>query len=225
MSLFDDLNAPFPYSDYKYNEDDDRVYINGQAVAERLNQVLGVGYWSYEPFPDTVKKIDTGKVNKAKEKIFAIVLLVNFKFYNKDLGEWITFTDAGSQELNRRMGEGDGTKSAITDGLKKCASRIGVASDLYKGLVTAKNKKVILPDSYKEYYQEKNWKGLFVTQGGGVVPLKTKTETKTETKEEKILCSNPDCGREITKEVRDYSVNTFQKVLCIPCQKIIRKNK
>ena len=167
-TLFDQLNAPFPYSDYEYDKDNDRVYIKGQAVAERLNRILGVGYWSYKPVEGTVKTVDTGRKNRQGEPIVTMTLLVEFSFYNKELEQWITFTDAGSQDLNKRMGHGDGTKSAITDGMKKCASRIGVASDLYKGKIGVKKDPkapmggwVVLPVSYKEYYEEKGWLGRF----------------------------------------------------------------
>lgn len=160
-NLFEKLNTPFEYCAYKYDKDNDNIYIKGQAVAERLNEVLGVGYWKYSPVPDSIELFDTGRTNKYKEKILNINVLVEFSFYNKDLKEWITFTDAGSQDLNKKMGKGDGTKSAITDALKKCASRIGVASDLYKGMITQRSGTVILPASYKEYYESKGWKGVF----------------------------------------------------------------
>ncbi|WP_427180041.1 hypothetical protein [Paenibacillus sp. TC-CSREp1] len=57
------------------------------------------------------------------------------------------------------MNEGDATKSAITDGMKKCASRIGVGSDLYKGMITwdKKQQAIIVPQHYDPYYQEQGW--------------------------------------------------------------------
>jgi hypothetical protein len=167
--LFEKLNAPFRYEEYEYNKDDERVYVNGQAVAERLNQVLGVGYWSYKPVPGSIELIDTGRKNRNNEPIRTIKLLVQFSIYNKELNQWITFEDAGSQDLNARMGQGDATKSAITDGMKKCASRIGVASDLYKGLIRSRKDTyhpdggyALLPDSYKEYYEKQGWVGRFI---------------------------------------------------------------
>src|SRR5690606_16948404 len=55
------------------------------------------------------------------------------------------------------MNEGDATKSAITDGMKKCASRLGVASDLYKGLITWDKQRqcVQIPEPYYSYYESK----------------------------------------------------------------------
>ncbi len=85
---------------------------------------------------------------------------MEFSFYNQEIREWINFTDVGSEQIKPGMNEGDATKSAITDGMKKkCSSRIGVASDLYKGLITWDKQKqqVIVPDVYKAYYEKMGW--------------------------------------------------------------------
>lgn len=152
MTLFEELNAPFPYKTYKYDKFNDNCYVSGQSVAERLNQVLGVGMWRYKGL------YETEKVTKEKENA-RIKIFVEFSIYNQELKEWITFVDAGSEQIKSGMNSGDATKSAITDGMKKCASRIGVASDLYNGLINYdKNfKKVIIPESYKEYYEKMEW--------------------------------------------------------------------
>jgi len=85
----------------------------------------------------------------------------------------------------------DCKKSAVSDSLKKCAAWFGVASDVFKGFIDVikpqkfdgtnnplYNRLVsafsfvdpyglhrygipILPDSYREYYQEKGWQGIF----------------------------------------------------------------
>ncbi len=46
QSLFERLNAPFPYSEYRYDSFGDHCYISGQAVTERINKVLGVVFGS-----------------------------------------------------------------------------------------------------------------------------------------------------------------------------------
>lgn len=180
--LFNQLNAPFPYEDYEVNDDDGRVYIKGQAVAERLNQVLGVGFWRYEPVYESIKTVDTGRKNSSGQPVQKICLLVKFSFYNKELNEWVSFVDAGSQDMNRRMEEGDATKSAITDGLKKCASRIGVASDLYMGKFAARGKMVLLPASYKEYYKQRGWHGIFIGDNTGNQTGQTNTNANKPNK-------------------------------------------
>lgn len=164
--LFEKLNSPFNREDYEYDKNNNRVYVNGQAVAERLNQALGVGYWKYEPHEIEVK---SRHVRDNKE-IEAVKALVKFSFYNRDLKEWVTFIDAGSQDLNARMWEGDAIKSAITDGMKKCASRIGVASDLYRGLIEFRNGKIVFPDSYYEYWKEASPSSSVVDSNSSVRP-------------------------------------------------------
>ncbi len=153
-SLFERLNDPFPYSEYQYDSFGDRCYISGQSVTQRLNEVLGVGFWKYRGLYETEKIIQDHTGKNPRVKIY-----VEFAFFNSELKEWITFIDVGSEQIKPGMNEGDATKSAITDGMKKCASRIGVASDLYKGMITwdKQRQTIIVPDHYHRYYQEKGW--------------------------------------------------------------------
>lgn len=150
-SLFEQLNSPFPYQEYHYDSFGDRCYISGQTVTERLNEVLGVGFWKYRGLFDTEKMVQEQNGKNSRIKIY-----VEFSFYNLDLQEWITLIDVGSEQVKAGMNEGDATKSAITDGMKKCASRIGVASDLYKGLITwvKQRQQIAIPDSYLAYYKQ-----------------------------------------------------------------------
>lgn len=152
QTLFEKLNAPFPYDQYRYDKFNENVYVSGQAMAERLNKCLGVGYWRYEGLYNTETMIEEGNFQRVK-------IYVKFSFYNHDLKEWIEFTDCGSEKIKKGMNNGDATKSAITDGMKKCASRLGVASDLYNGLITYDKQrgKVIIPSHYKEYYIKMGW--------------------------------------------------------------------
>ncbi|MCM3631497.1 Rad52/Rad22 family DNA repair protein [Paenibacillus glycanilyticus] len=153
-SLFERLNAPFLYSDYQYDSFGDRCYISGQCVTERLNEVLGVGYWKYEGLYETEKIIQEPNAKNPRVKMY-----VRFSLYNNELKDWITFVDVGSEQVKPGMNEGDATKSAITDGMKKCASRIGVGSDLYKGMITWDKQKqmIVVPASYSTYYQQMGW--------------------------------------------------------------------
>ncbi|WP_028550001.1 Rad52/Rad22 family DNA repair protein [Paenibacillus sp. UNC451MF] len=153
-SLFQKLNAPFPYSEYQYDSFGDRCYISGQSITERLNEVLGVGYWKYEGLYETEKIIQEPNGKSSRVKMY-----VRFSFFNSELQEWITFIDSGSEQIKPGMHEGDATKSAITDGMKKCASRIGVGSDLYKGKITwdKQRQSIIVPENYEQYYRDKGW--------------------------------------------------------------------
>ncbi|SFK76037.1 Rad52/22 family double-strand break repair protein [Paenibacillus sp. 1_12] len=154
ISLFERLNAPFPYSDYQYDSFGDRCYISGQTITERLNEVLGVGYWKYEGLYETEKIIQEPNGKNPRVKMY-----VRFSIFNSELRDWITFIDVGSEQVKPGMNEGDATKSAITDGMKKCASRIGVGSDLYKGKITwdKQRQAIIVPDHYNQYYHDRGW--------------------------------------------------------------------
>lgn len=66
QTLSDQLNAPFPYSEYQYDSFGDRCYISGQSITERLNLVLGVGYWKYEGLYDTERSY---KIQVAKTRV------------------------------------------------------------------------------------------------------------------------------------------------------------
>lgn len=79
----------------------------------------------------------------------------------------------------------DSKKKALSDALKKCASLLGVASDVYRGRLSVVRKDsfdykrvldqfnlngstkqfkegiVLLPDHYQAYYQERGWNGIF----------------------------------------------------------------
>lgn len=182
MALFEQLNAPFRYSEYEYSEEDNLVYINGQTIAQRLNEVLGVGYWCYKPVE--IEKVD--RKGRNDKDIEVMVVLVEFSFYNKELGQWVSFTDAGSQDMNVRMQKGDATKSAITDAMKKCASRIGVASDVYKGLIHHDKGAVVLPVSYKNYYDEKGWKDGLFDDGTGKQPKPKQTKNNKPLSEKQV---------------------------------------
>jgi|GEM_PF-6125469 len=153
-TLFSHLNAPFPIHSYQYDSFGQRCYVSGQSVIERLNEVFGVGFWKYRGLHETEKIIEDPSGKSPRVKIY-----VEFSFYNPDLKEWITFIDAGSEQVKPGMNEGDATKSAITDGMKKCASRLGVASDIYNGLITwdKQAQMIVLPESYQDYYEQKGW--------------------------------------------------------------------
>lgn len=159
--LYSKLNAPFKYDAYGINKYDGKPFIKAQSAIERLNEVLGVGYWKYRPLRETIVVEDTGRIDKNKKNIFNLNLLIEFSFYNEEIKEWITFEDAGSQDLNDKMGKSDAINSAITKAIKKCASKIGVGADLYKSLIEVRSKQIILPNEYKEYYSKMGWNGVF----------------------------------------------------------------
>ena len=88
------------------------AYITARAVMDRLDYVLGVDNWmdAYEPLPG-------GSVR--------CTLSVRFEAE----GEWIHKSDVGSP--SEQPDEGDRTKAAFSDALKRAAVKFGVARYLY----------------------------------------------------------------------------------------------
>jgi len=156
-SLLERLNAPFEYEAYQYEKYGDNIYVNGGHMMARALEVFGVGNVKHEPLLDQLKVYDTRKKNKNDQIIQELSIPVQVSIYIETRGEWITITEVGSVLLNDDMWIGDGTKAATTDGLKKALSRFGVALDVYCGKIKRMGDKIILPDSYREYYEDKGW--------------------------------------------------------------------
>ncbi len=97
------------------------TYVDGEMVVSRLNEVLGLGGWSFE-----VKDVKV-----LENEVWA---LGRITVYGPD--RTIVREQAGGQIINRkRSGEiielGNDIKGAITDCLKKCGTLLGVGLYLY----------------------------------------------------------------------------------------------
>lgn len=181
QSLSDQLNQPFSYDEYGVNYEG-QVYISAQSVVERLNEVLGVLNWELEPL--------TIDIN---QDLKSVSILAELRIFDVDRERWVTRRQYGNDTMTIKRDETEPTgqafedakKSALTDALKKCASWIGVASDVYSSRLSAITRKknepayttvlnhfglnrqdydngvVVLPDSYKGYYEENGWFGIF----------------------------------------------------------------
>ncbi len=186
MTISEKLNQPFEYSEYGVNYEGN-VYVGQQSVIDRLNTVIGYQNWEHEP-----------KEIKVNMDIFSVSVLGTMRVYDVETDRWVSRTQFGNDTMTilqnetepRAQAIEDAKKSAISDSMKKCASWFGVASDVYKGKVTAVRPKkhdntdnmiyqallnkfnlnaydhrygiVILPNSYKEFYKEKGWNdGIF----------------------------------------------------------------
>ena len=87
------------------------TYADARAVAQRLDDVLGLGGWQFK-----TKPIDLNRgVVKGKLKI-----LID--------GVWVTHEDYGQQ--NSAQDE-EPLKSAASDALRRCAAQVGVGRSLY----------------------------------------------------------------------------------------------
>ena len=94
-------------------------YITGEQVARRLNEVLGVGGWSF--------RVLRHEINAEADEAWALGELV------AQIGERTVIRQQfGSQKLRRSRSTGApldlgfDLKGASTDALKKCASLLGV---------------------------------------------------------------------------------------------------
>ena len=125
------LNAPLPAEAIKPHPTKDYLSsVKAIYVIERLNEVFGIGGWTYrtsvteQGTPTLVP--DDRKPGVMKEKPGMIVMHVVFQVpaYGIRLEQY-----GGSDNPDR----GDAYKGAVTDALSKCASYLGIAMDVYKG--------------------------------------------------------------------------------------------
>ena len=125
------LAAPLPMEALKAHPTKDYLSsVKAIFVIERLNQVFGIGGWTYQSSvieagaPTMVP--DDKRPGQTKEKPGMIVMYVVLEVpeYGIRLEQY-----GGSDNADR----GDAYKGATTDALTKIASYMGVAMDVYKG--------------------------------------------------------------------------------------------
>lgn len=115
------LEMPFRPDQIKFK--DGYRYVEGVAVIQRLNDVLGVENWSFRRLGDPQQMND--------ETIVRGRLTVRIG------GRESCREDFGAHELTRRRSDGtvvshsDTLKAAATDCIKRCAHQMGVALHLY----------------------------------------------------------------------------------------------
>lgn len=96
-------------------------YVEGGYMIKRLNEVFTPLGWSFRIIE---KIIEPNEV--------AVLGELTVKFPN---GFEITKNQFGTQERLAKMPLGDALKSAGTDSLKKCASLLGIALDVYSSIL------------------------------------------------------------------------------------------
>ncbi|KIV58926.1 hypothetical protein AM501_24010 [Aneurinibacillus migulanus] len=177
------LNTPFQYEDYAVNYEG-HVYIGQQTVDDRLNEVFGIFGWEHKSIQTEIDE------ERHTVSVFGRLSIYDEKHNRwvsrEQFGDRIMNIRKDESVPTGQAAE-NAKKAAVSDSLKKCASWFGLASDLYKGLVIgikpnyahAFNRLAIefnldisdygkykfgipvLPDSYKPYYNQKGWKGIF----------------------------------------------------------------
>ena len=131
-----------------------------------------------------------------------------------DKGNTISKTQFGRADIKMlkaggMVDFGNDLKAAATDSLKKCASLLGIASDVY---------------GKQEFKQE---------AGMVVQPDKTQPEPEFAHSEPVIqrgeviedhVCTGKNCGNDISAQEAHYSIKIYGKKLCRNCQ-ALAKNK
>lgn len=117
--IYKQLSTPFPKE--ALSVDNSRGFaltsVKAQYVVERLNEALGVENWTHG---GTYEAVEGGVIFKG-------VLTASID------GVVTTREAVGFGKTSRVVG--DMYKSAKTDSLSKCASQLGVANEVFKGLV------------------------------------------------------------------------------------------
>jgi len=104
-------------------------YVSKGYFEKALNMIFGVNGWNTE-----VKQVIT-REKKRKDKngnmqtVIDITVIVRLEYMWGGVKNYKE--QAGSAEAYEANPFGDAFKSAITDGLKKCCSQLGIAGDVY----------------------------------------------------------------------------------------------
>ena len=148
--VYDRLREPF--EEAAYSSDNSRGFeltsIKAAYVFERLNEVFGLcgQGWRYAHSP--FEEIDNEVCTEIALQTFVDPNGSGAVEWDNMIGHWRTvegttwsapiFSPGGKSIIKGRLT--DARKSAITDGITKAASMIGVGSDVFKGLVRVGNR-------------------------------------------------------------------------------------
>ena len=121
--------------------------IKAMYVVERLNEVFGIGRWTY--IHEVIKEIDNQVLIQGELKILDYECIIP-KHY-------------GSHKISGKGVEiADGYEPAITDGLTKSASYIEIGIDVFKGRKSSpkngNNSNVNEPENWLNAYKSKDKK-------------------------------------------------------------------
>lgn len=100
-------------------------YVPKGYFERALNMMFGLNGWN-----SSVKEIHTREKKDSKGRtITDIAVVVRLEYYIN--GQMNYKEQGGAGEAYPENAFGDALKSAITDGLKKCCSQLGIAGDVY----------------------------------------------------------------------------------------------
>lgn len=164
------LDRPLP--DEAISQHPTKTYLSSIKsiyVTERLNEAFGVGSW-------------TVKSEVISENAGAPVVYVTLKIpqYGIKLSQYGGNDNGGTKNKNYDLG--DAYKGAMTDGISKIASYLGIGADVYKGKQkeSSKNKKsfngvTTVKDNGKKWLNEsdvKDWENAERKVGMGLIEPK-----------------------------------------------------
>lgn len=163
------------------------AYVDARLIQDRLDQVLGVENWQdeYEPLPGG-----------------SVLCRLRVR-----LGEhWITKMDVGSP--SEQPDEGDRTKAAFSDALKRAAVKFGIGRYLYRLPVAwvdydPQKKRIITPPRLPEW----------------AIPARSRTATKLPRSKEPAKTTStstgmPANGEELHRRLKDYDTELQRQGLC-----------
>lgn len=167
-------------------------YVTGNYVEKVLNFTFG---WNWD--------FEVVSHGKEGDQVWVLGKLT----VKDDHGHMITKTQFGRADVKFRRDDktkimldfGNDLKSATTDALKKCASLLGIASDIY-GKAEFKDIGVQIQETVKT-----------------IEPPKKAGEFA-----DAITCSK--CDGIMSPQERDFSMKIYKKQLCRDCQKDAKKN-
>ncbi len=172
-------------------------YVTGSYIEKVLNYTFGWN-WDFEV------------VSHGKEGV-QVWVLGKLIVRGNTPGQQIVKTQFGRADIKMKKGTstpldyGNDLKAATTDALKKCASLLGIASDVY---------------GVTEFKEE---------TGNNNVDVPPKDDYNQDPEFEDHVCRVNGCGKDLTKQEADYSKKMFGgKELCREHQAVAReylKNK
>jgi hypothetical protein len=132
--IYSALSAPF--SEEAIQRTDGRVTGRGfsttgvgyQFIANRLNEVLGIGAWRTEQ-KLSVRETTTSKGRAA----FDATCDVTLQFGEWVEGKFLPWAEAFSTGGHQSLSEADARKGAFTNGIKKAAAMMGCGKQAYEG--------------------------------------------------------------------------------------------
>lgn len=165
-------------------------YVTGNYVIKALNFVFG---WNWD--------FDVIAHGKEENQVWVQGKLT----VKSPKGETITKTQFGRADIKKTSGKnldfGNDLKAATTDAMKKCASMLGIASDVYG----------------KAEYKEETNKDIPPTKP--TAPQTTHYDNKDEVLDV-LLCQN--CDSIISQAGADFSKRIYGKQLCRDCTKELK---